>query len=137
MLVHSDHPGNHRAAGEIHAVRAGGNARRAGGTERCDAAVVDDYRLVLERRRAGAIDDAHVFQRNHGRVGREERFRAGEKAALRERGRRQKKKGQDPHRPIIVPAAAPAESEATPALPSDANRHTNGTWFGEAWPWAR
>ena len=42
---------------------AGGGVAR-GVADRGDVAVADDERLILARRRAGAVDDAHVRQRD-------------------------------------------------------------------------
>ncbi len=60
MLVHADQSGDDGGAAEVEKLRAGRTAWSAahGG----DFAMVDDDGLVLDRRRAGAIDDAHVLQ---------------------------------------------------------------------------
>ena len=50
--------------GEIDRPRAGGHARLRGGRHRRDLAVLDDDRLVFERRRPRAVDDADVRQRD-------------------------------------------------------------------------
>src|SRR3954464_245395 len=54
-------------AGEVDKCGAGGRGGRCG-AEGDDIAVADDDRLVLARRRAGAVNDAHVRQGDDRRL---------------------------------------------------------------------
>ena len=101
MLVHADQAGDHGGAGEVEELRAGGRLDAAHGR---DLAVVDDDGLVFERRGAGAIDDAHVLQRNHGSVDRHERLDAGHEAALGKGGEGKTKEDAELHQGIVAQA---------------------------------
>ena len=62
VVVHPDDAGNHGVAGEVHDPRPRRRGRRRGRSNRHDLSAVDQDRLILERRLAGAVDDAHVLQ---------------------------------------------------------------------------
>ena len=68
MIVHADEPGNNGAAGKIQSLRAGGNFGCAVAGQSGDFSVLDDECLIRAGRRPRAIDDAHVRQREHGRI---------------------------------------------------------------------
>jgi hypothetical protein len=68
VLVHHDEPGDHRLAGEIDRRRPFGGFHLRGIADLDDIAVADHERLILFRRRAGAVDHTGMRQRDHGRV---------------------------------------------------------------------
>ena len=67
MLVHHHQAGDHALAGEVDRRRAAGDSDPGEVADRGDVAVAQDQRLILARRRAGAVDHAHVGQRDDRR----------------------------------------------------------------------
>ena len=74
MLVHHHETRDHGLSGEVNHLRAVRYSGRPGGTERDDVAVADDQGLVFLGRRAGAVDDAHVGERDDRCVDRDVRL---------------------------------------------------------------
>ena len=76
MLVHADQAGNHGVTAEIHPASAGRRLCAIRRTDALNASMIDDDGLIFYGRRAGAIDHAHVLQRNHRFVDGDERLQA-------------------------------------------------------------
>ncbi len=68
MLVQHDEPRDDALAGEIDDRRAGRRRRARRGADCGDIAVADDDRLIVVPRRAGAVDDPRVYQRENRRL---------------------------------------------------------------------
>ena len=83
MFVHADQAGDDGVAREIHALRSGGNGDAGGAAHGRDLSVIDDDGLIFGGGRTGAIDHAHVHQRDHRIVDADKRLRPGLKPILR------------------------------------------------------
>ena len=66
VLVHHHEAGDDALASEIDYGRAFGCLHATCVTELGNEAVAQDDRLAFTRRRAGAVDDAHIGERDHG-----------------------------------------------------------------------
>jgi hypothetical protein len=86
VLVHAHQSRNHGSAAEVHRLRAGGHGRGARRSDGRDLAMIDENGLILDGRGPGAIDHAHMLQRDDGGVDGNKGLCAGSEAALSERG---------------------------------------------------
>jgi len=68
VFVHHHETGNDALAGQVDDGGASRRRDRVCGTDAGDGAVANDERLVFARRRAGAVDDADMRERNDRRV---------------------------------------------------------------------
>jgi hypothetical protein len=119
MLVHADQAGNHGVPGKVDGVRAGGDGTVDGG----DLAALDEDGLIFARRRACAIDDAHVSEGGGRRVEGEEGLQAGleSRGLLGCRERREEEKREGSHvRSARVNRYTSAPAPITPSAASDA-----------------
>lgn len=82
VLVHADQAGNHRVIRQVQAARGVGDSHLAAGSDGFNTPTVDHNRLILERRRAGAVNDAHVLERYHRCVHCDEWLDSGSELAL-------------------------------------------------------
>ena len=64
MLVHADQAGDDRLAAAVDLARAGGNRHRPVRAQGGDPAMIDEQGLVRPRRRAGAVDQGDMLDRD-------------------------------------------------------------------------
>ena len=99
MPMRVDHTGDHGLAGERHALRTGRNDDRRVRADRDDLAAANQDRRVVDRRAAGAVDDACAGKRDR---------RAGLLRRSRDREQRDRRAGEQQggrfHRDTIIRA---------------------------------
>jgi hypothetical protein len=67
MIVHTHQSGDRRVAGEVHPIGIRGNLHRSCSADGGDLVAGDQDGLIGFGRGAGAVDQAHMFERDHAR----------------------------------------------------------------------